>query len=225
MALAFLIVLGGCLTSRCLKRPVPPTGDRASTDRLIIKSFSIKVLELLPFVTFTNALFHAYIAYSFPSPAPRFCPYPDHLNPNLFRWSARTATTLALIITSAVIRLSAIVQLGKSFTWELAKPTTGLKKDGLYGYVQHPSYTGMLLNVTSFVTLIMRIDGAVGCWLPAFMAHSKLLIALFTVGIPLSLVWSLSIRVKDEESMLQRAFGDEWEEYHRRTKRFIPGIC
>jgi protein-S-isoprenylcysteine O-methyltransferase Ste14 len=34
----------------------------------------------------------------------------------------------------------------------------------------------------------------------------------------------LFTRVKDEEEMLKGQFGKEWEEWHRSTKRFIPGI-
>ena len=37
----------------------------------------------------------------------------------------------------------------------------------------------------------------------------------------LYVVWE---RVKDEEAMLKREIGTEWEEYHRRTARFIPGV-
>jgi len=31
-------------------------------------------------------------------------------------------------------------------------------------------------------------------------------------------------RVVQEEKMLKREFGKEWEEYHRRVARFIPGV-
>jgi protein-S-isoprenylcysteine O-methyltransferase Ste14 len=37
-------------------------------------------------------------------------------------------------------------------------------------------------------------------------------------------LFGVGTRVKDEEAMLKREFGREWEEYHRKTKRFIPGI-
>jgi protein-S-isoprenylcysteine O-methyltransferase Ste14 len=37
-------------------------------------------------------------------------------------------------------------------------------------------------------------------------------------------LFGVGIRVKDEEAMLKREFGREWEEYHRKTKGFIPGI-
>jgi protein-S-isoprenylcysteine O-methyltransferase Ste14 len=32
------------------------------------------------------------------------------------------------------------------------------------------------------------------------------------------------VRIRDEEELLRREFGKEWEEYHYRTKRFLLGI-
>jgi protein-S-isoprenylcysteine O-methyltransferase Ste14 len=31
-------------------------------------------------------------------------------------------------------------------------------------------------------------------------------------------------RVHEEEAMMKETFGKEWEEWHKRTKRFIPGF-
>ena len=41
------------------------------------------------------------------------------------------------------------------------------------------------------------------------------------------LIWLASVippRVKDEEDMLRREFGKEWEVWASKTARFIPGI-
>jgi protein-S-isoprenylcysteine O-methyltransferase Ste14 len=35
----------------------------------------------------------------------------------------------------------------------------------------------------------------------------------------------LAVRVRDEERMLRARFGKEWEDWHARTKRFVPGVC
>jgi protein-S-isoprenylcysteine O-methyltransferase Ste14 len=32
------------------------------------------------------------------------------------------------------------------------------------------------------------------------------------------------VRIRDEEELLKREFGKQWEEYHNRTKIFLPGI-
>ena len=55
-------------------------------------------------------------------------------------------------------------------------------------------------------------NGGVGVW-------SALL-----VGSGVSGLYTIWVRVKDEEAMLKGEFGREWEEYHRRTARFIPGV-
>ncbi len=50
---------------------------------------------------------------------------------------------------------------------------------------------------------------------------------VFQIGYLLTIVIGfcvLAIRVRDEEALLKTTFGTEWEEYHRRTKRFIPGL-
>lgn len=31
-------------------------------------------------------------------------------------------------------------------------------------------------------------------------------------------------RVTEEEMMLKKTFGKEWEDWHKKTKRFIPGV-
>ena len=50
---------------------------------------------------------------------------------------------------------------------------------------------------------------------------------VFRIGYLLTVVvgcWALAIRVRNEEVMLRRTFGTEWEDYHSRTKRLIPGL-
>ena len=37
-------------------------------------------------------------------------------------------------------------------------------------------------------------------------------------------LWAIWIRVRDEEAMLEREFGQKWREWHGRTKRFVPGV-
>ena len=104
-------------------------------------------------------------------------------------------------------------------------------KTGLYAYVQHPSYLPHWLIGASYVALLLRLrlDGVLGCVLPStavrwgmgngrFGVWPALLIGAAVFG--LYAVW---VRVKDEEAMLKE-LGREWEEYHRSTARFIPGV-
>ena len=134
-----------------------------------------------------------------------------------------------VIVIAAPIRLLAFKQLGKSFTFVLAKPKA-LVKTGLYAYVQHPSYPTNWLILTSNTALLLSPHGVLGCILPSWVvnwgAGSGLVSfwsVLFVVTGFLGL-FAIWVRVKDEEAMLKKKFGKEWEEYHRRTKRFIPGL-
>ncbi|KPM39871.1 hypothetical protein AK830_g6691 [Neonectria ditissima] len=88
------------------------------------------------------------------------------LNRDLVTWSTATAVPLALILCAGVpLRLVSYASLGKNFTFALAAPDR-LNKTGIYGYVQHPSYTGLVVLVLSNIALIFRTDGALSCWIP-----------------------------------------------------------
>lgn len=148
---------------------------------------------------------------------------PDLLNQDLFSWSSYTISFIALMFVAAPIRLLAYAQLGENFTFQLAKPTR-LVKTGMYRYVQHPSYAPLFLMTSAICLFMMRLDGVAACVLPSVFVSVRWL--SFTGGIATSSIAlaSMTVRVRDEEQMLQKEFGEEWEAYHRKTKRFIPGV-
>jgi len=64
----------------------------------------------------------------------------------------------------------------------------------------------------------------VGCWLPDWIVEARLFwraLVCLIVCVVTSITWN---RVKDEEMMLKSTFGKEWEAWHERTKRFVPGL-
>ena len=73
------------------------------------------------------------------------------------------------------------------------------------------------------VNMVMMIGpgGSAGCWLPSAAVEWMGVVLAVLGGIA---VWGLSVRVRDEEEMLKREFGREWEVWHGRTKRFVPGV-
>ena len=75
------------------------------------------------------------------------------------------------------------------------------------------------------MALFQNVDGAVACFLPSWVvdawASIKWLLLTAFAGF---VVVSMGTRVRDEEAMLKEAFGKEWEEWHRKTSRFIPGL-
>ena len=74
---------------------------------------------------------------------------------------------------------------------------------GPYQWVRHPMYLGLIVFPWG-VGLVFR------AWIGALLP--LLLIALF--------IW----RIADEERLMQREFGEQWEAYRRRTWRLIPFI-
>jgi protein-S-isoprenylcysteine O-methyltransferase Ste14 len=115
------------------------------------------------------------------------------------------AACLALLILGLAIRWTAILTLGRSFSVNVAiHATQTVHKTGLFRFVRHPSYSGLIL-------IFMALGLATRNWLG------------FAVLI-LPILAALSYRIHVEESALSRAFGPEYDDYSKATKRLIPGI-
>jgi len=113
--------------------------------------------------------------------------------------------SLLLLVAGLAIRVTAIYTLGKAFTANVAiHAEQTVKQDGVFRYIRHPSYTGMLLI---FVALGLHLHN----WL-----------SMVVVTIPP--VMALLYRTHVEEAALRGAFGQQYVDYCQRTKRFVPGI-
>lgn len=151
------------------------------------------------------------------------CPHLNHLRDERFTWNERTTWYLLILAVGVWIRLSAYRGLGRNFTFRLAMPDH-LVTTGVYQFMQHPSYTGLCLAVAGHLSLVVnQWDTALACWIPGSLLGRLRQWPLGPVGALLGLV-VLRIRVLDEERMLKERFGRQWEDWHRRTARFIPGI-
>jgi len=112
---------------------------------------------------------------------------------------------LLILIAGLALRWSAVLSLGKSFSSNVAiHATQTVRKTGLYRWMRHPSYTGLLL-----------------CFL-AVGLHTCNWISLLVITVPTTAV--LLYRIHVEEIALREAFGEEYIEYSRRTKRLVPGV-
>ncbi len=123
--------------------------------------------------------------------------------PGSYTWLLPLA--LAILILGLAVRAVAVFNLGKAFSANVAI-TAGqrLQRSGLYRLVRHPSYFGLELI---FLGLAL---------------HSRTWACLAVVLIPPTL--ALVYRIHVEEAALRLAFGAEYEDYSRTTKRLIPGI-
>ncbi len=112
---------------------------------------------------------------------------------------------LIVMLAGLAIRWSAIFTLGKSFSSNVAiHDSQRINRTGLYRFVRHPSYLGLLL-----------VFLAIGL-------HSRNWIALAVVLVPTTS--ALLYRIHVEEAALAEAFGNEYLAYSKATKRLLPGL-
>lgn len=103
------------------------------------------------------------------------------------------------------LRFVAIAQLGRFHTPNVAVLAGHeVFQQGLYHYVRHPSYLGVLIAFTGFGL-------ALGNW-----ASVVLLVIVNTAA--------YLYRINEEEAALLAGLGQPYADYCRRTRRLIPGI-
>jgi protein-S-isoprenylcysteine O-methyltransferase Ste14 len=126
--------------------------------------------------------------------------------PNMFggAHALKTAGVMVMLVALA-IRWTAIFTLGKSFSSNVAiQDSQQITRTGLYRFVRHPSYLGLLL---------------------AFLAvglHSRNWISFTVVLVPT--IAALLYRIHVEEAALAEAFGEDYAAYSKTTKRLVPGV-
>jgi len=104
-----------------------------------------------------------------------------------------------------IIRWMAILTLKKYFTVNVSilKDHRIIDK-GVYKFIRHPAYAGSLL---SFLGLGLSFSN----WLSTLVIFIPILIAFI-------------YRIRVEEKALIQAFGDEYLNYSKTTKRLIPKL-
>jgi protein-S-isoprenylcysteine O-methyltransferase Ste14 len=112
---------------------------------------------------------------------------------------------LAVMVLGLVIRWTAILSLGRSFSVNVAiHATQTVKKTGLFRFVRHPSYTGMMIT---FVGL-------------GLSTRNWIAFAILLLPVTAALLY----RIHVEEAALLDAFGSDYAIYSLATSRLIPGI-
>lgn len=126
--------------------------------------------------------------------------------PNMFGGVRALKTVgLVILIIGLAIRWTAIFTLGKSFSSNVAiLDSQKLYRSGLYRFVRHPSYLGLLL---------------------AFLAvavHSRNWLSFVIILLPCTA--AVLYRIHVEEAALLQAFGSEYDAYAHSTNRLLPGL-
>lgn len=114
-------------------------------------------------------------------------------------------TGLVALLGGSLLRRHCWRMLGKHFTGNVkASAEQPVIEQGVYRWVRHPSYTGGMLMYTGTGLALTN-------WL------SVLIITLAGAAAYL-------YRVRVEEQALQANLGGRYQEYMRRTKRFVPFV-
>jgi protein-S-isoprenylcysteine O-methyltransferase len=124
-----------------------------------------------------------------------------------FTMSVRLDRVLAIMLMTGglTIRWWSILTLGRLFTVNVAiQRDHAIVQKGLYKYIRHPSYTGLLL---AFLGLGMYYAN----WL-----------SLAALMAPITL--AVANRIAKEEAVLRTALGAAYSDYCARTKRLIPWL-
>lgn len=115
------------------------------------------------------------------------------------------STGIILILAGIILRFRSVRKLGRFFHSKIViQEKHELIKDGPYKYLRNPSYTGTLISFIGFGI-------GIGNWLS--------LIILFFSGLV-----SFARRILFENQALSKKFGNEYEEYTKKTWALIPFI-
>ena len=109
----------------------------------------------------------------------------------------------SIMLVGIALRQWAIWALGGFFSTEVKiMSNQRIVKEGSYKILRHPSYTGLWM-------IILGFGLAVGTWLGT-------VVALLLFGS------AIRYRIRVEENVLKKEFGEEYLDYAKKTKRLIP---
>ncbi|HEX6555806.1 MAG TPA: isoprenylcysteine carboxylmethyltransferase family protein [Ktedonobacteraceae bacterium] len=112
---------------------------------------------------------------------------------------------LTLMVLGIILRQYAIRVLGRYFTREVAtRADQPVVQTGPYKFIRHPAYSGTLLTVLGIGLAMTNWASLVAILVCSFIGYFY--------------------RVMVEERALRRSLGQPYEEYMRRTKRFVPFV-
>jgi len=117
----------------------------------------------------------------------------------------RVLPAVLLGAASAVISWNAVVHLGKQFRIHAGLYADHeLVRTGPYAIVRHPIYASLLAMLVSTLLVLTPWEWAI------------LSVGLFLAG--------TEIRVRSEDGLLESRFGDDFREYRKRVRAYVPFI-
>ena len=132
----------------------------------------------------------------------RFTPF---VSGSQFMAGAAALIAIVAAVGSIILIMAAVNTLGKEFS-VTARLVEGhkLATSGVYSYVRHPIYTGML-------GMLLATGIAYSNWVALVAA-----LVMFLIG--------TMIRLRSEEKLLREAFGQKFDDYAQRVSAIVPGL-
>jgi methanethiol S-methyltransferase len=109
---------------------------------------------------------------------------------------------ILISLTGVAMVISGWNRIHKDY-WSKEEGQGKLVTSGIYKYIRHPQYTGFFM-----ITMGMMLEWAT---LPLIILYSLLLVLYYKLA-------------KKEEIDIEKEFGNEYIEYKKKTKMFIPYI-
>lgn len=112
---------------------------------------------------------------------------------------------LVIYVLGLAVRYSAIISLGSNFNRKIEiKREQTLVSSGLYRWIQHPSYLGLILLTAGAVAAIGNLLGTV----IAFLSMTVIVLR----------------RIKEEEMMMRDRLGERYLSWQKKRYRLFPFI-
>ena len=114
-------------------------------------------------------------------------------------------TGIIIAVIGFAIRWTSIIQLGSMFTVDVAITNDhSLKTNGLYQFIRHPSYLGLILIITGISICLNNWLSITIIVIPSFLA--------------------INHRIIVEEQVLEIEFGEQYMKYKQRVRKIIPWL-
>lgn len=142
------------------------------------------------------------------------------------RFPFNRASLIASVVafSGGLLRWYAFKTLGKQFTFEIGvKKDARMVKHGIYSWLRHPSYTGMIMfQLGSTINSSLWLHYLCDCGLFSKWWRNAIW-SVYAIQ-SLRMITFLFMRMPREEQMLKRHFGRDYELYTEYTYRLIPFI-
>ncbi|KIJ07789.1 hypothetical protein PAXINDRAFT_173248 [Paxillus involutus ATCC 200175] len=136
-----------------------------------------------------------------------------------------------LSIIGSFLRIHCYNTLGRMFTYELSiRKDHKLITTGVYAIVRHPSYTGAVCSGFGLLLCILSPT----LWFMTFQSlfpdpdvKTRMINVFWYTHISMfvGIVAAVMQRMKNEDAMLEKNFGEEWKEWARRVPcRLVPWV-